>query len=152
VVLSVRREVGSENLLGIGDSYTCSGQQWGAWNAVYSPRGTDGLPMPVWDPLTGTINHRVARQWEKYDLRLILEKNWKTLGPKLRGKLHIASGEADQYYLNNAVHLLDDFLSHAKPPYAGSIVYGPGKGHGWSNLTLKQMLEEMQASAERELR
>ena len=46
-----------------------------------------------------------------------MENNWKTLGPKLQGKLHISVGDADVYYLNNAVHLLDDFLSHADPPF-----------------------------------
>ena len=107
VKLTMRREVGVENLLGRGNSYTLSGEQWGDWNAVFGPRGADGRPVPLWDPQTGKINHAVAEQWKKYDLRLVLEANWQTLGPKLRGKLHIAAGEADDYFLNNAVHLLD---------------------------------------------
>ena len=147
-VLSMRREVGLENLLGSANSYTRSGQQWGAWNAVYSPRGADGQPMPIWGPLSGSIDDRIAEQWRKYDLRLVLQENWSTLGPKLHGRLHIASGEADQYYLNNAVHLLDSFLSHADPPAQATIVYGPGKGHGWSNLSLRQMLEQMKAASD----
>lgn len=142
-VLSMRREVGLENLLGAGNSYARSGEQWGAWNAVYGPRGADGQPTALWEPLSGRIDHRIAKQWRKYDLRLVLQENWSTLVPHLRGKLHIASGEADQYYLNNAVHLLDAFLQHADPPAQATIVYGPGKGHGWSNLNLRQMLEEM---------
>jgi hypothetical protein len=145
--LTMRREVGVENLLGRGNSYTLSGEQWGDWNAVFGPRGADGLPVPLWDPQSGKINHAVAEQWKKYDLRLVLEQNWKTLGPKLRGKLHIAAGEADGYFLNNAVHLLDKFLSKANPPFEGKIVYGPGKGHGWFDLSLRQTLDEMQASA-----
>ena len=70
-------------------------------------------------------------------IRDIAEKwlDWKKLGPKLRGKLHIASGEADQYFLNNAVHLLDAFLSKASPRFEGKIVYGPGKPHGWTDLS-----------------
>jgi S-formylglutathione hydrolase FrmB len=148
IILTMRREVGMENLLGRGNSYTLSGQQWGAWNAVYSPRGADGLPASLWDPQTGAVNHEVAEQWKQYDLRLVLEKDWKTLGPKLRGKIHIASGEADQYFLNNAAHLLDEFLSHADPPFEGAITFGPGKGHGWSNLSLKAMLQEMAAAAQ----
>jgi hypothetical protein len=143
IVLTMRREVGMENLLGPGNSYTLSGEQWGAWNAAYSSRSADGLPVPLWDPQSGKIDHTVAEQWKKYDLRLVLEENWAILGPKLRGKIHITAGEADQYFLNDAVHLLDEFLSRANPPYAGTIVYGPGKGHGWSNLSLKGMLREM---------
>ena len=147
VMLTMRREVGVENLLGRGNSYTLSGEQWGDWNAVFGPRGADGLPVPLWDPESGKLNHAVAEQWKKYDLRLVLERNWKTLGPKLRGKLHIAAGEADGYFLNNAVHLLDESLAKASPPFEGKIVYGPGKGHGWFDLSLRQMLEEMQAAA-----
>ncbi|HVM51332.1 MAG TPA: alpha/beta hydrolase-fold protein [Candidatus Acidoferrum sp.] len=147
VRLTMRREVGAENLLGRGNSYTLSGEQWGDWNAVFGPRGTDGLPVPIWDPQSGEINHAVAEQWKKYDLRLVLEQNWQTLGPKLRGKLHIAAGEADDYFLNNAVHLLEASLTKADPPFVGHIAYGPGKGHGWSDITVRQMLEEMQATA-----
>ena len=148
VRLTMRREVGVENLLGQGNSYTLSGEQWGDWNAVFGPRGADGRPVPIWDPQTGRINHAVAEQWKKYDLRLVLEANWPTLGPKLRGKLHIAAGEADDYFLNNAVHLLDQALAKANPPFVGRIAYGPGQGHGWSDVTVRQMLEEMQRAAE----
>jgi S-formylglutathione hydrolase FrmB len=150
VELTMRRETGVENLLGRGNGYTLSGEQWGDWNAVFGPRGADGRPVPLWDPLTGKINHAVAEQWKKYDLRLVLETNWKTLGPKLRGKLHIAAGEADDYFLNNAVHLLDRFLAQADPPFAGKIAYGPGQRHGWFDLSLREMLQQMQAAAERQ--
>ncbi len=148
VTLTTRREVGVENLLGRGNSYTRSGEQWGAWNAVYGARDAQGLPTPVWDPHTGIIDSAAVEHWKAYDLRLVLETNWKQLGPKLRGKLHIASGEADQFYLNNAVHLLQQFLSRADPAFEGTITFGPGKGHGWSNLTLRQMLDEMQTATD----
>src|SRR5262249_36572512 len=39
-----------------GGSYTLSGEQWGAWNAVHSPRGADGKPAPLWDSKTGHID------------------------------------------------------------------------------------------------
>jgi hypothetical protein len=136
-----------ENLLGRGNSFTLSGEQWGEWTAVFSPRGPDGLPVPIWDPQSGKINRAVAEQWKKYDLRLVLERDWGTLGPKLRGKLHIAAGESDQFFLNNAVHLLDQFLAQANPPFEGKIAYSPGKPHGWMDLSLRQMLDEMQARA-----
>ena len=66
--------------------------------------------------------------------------------PKLRGKLHIWVGDADDYYLNNAVHLLDDFLAKADPPYEGRIVYGPGKGHGWTPQSSREIMSEMAAA------
>ncbi len=63
VRLTMRQECGRENLLGAGGSYTCSGLQWGSWNATFSPKGRDGLPVPLWDPHTGRIDHDVAVQW-----------------------------------------------------------------------------------------
>lgn len=146
VRLTMRREVQIENVIGQGNSWRMSGGQWCAWNAVYGPRGADGHPVPLWDPRSGRIDHKVAEQWKKYDLRLVMEKNWKTLGPKLRGKLHISVGDADSFFLNNAVHLLDEFLTHADPPYEGRIRYGPGKGHGWSDIGLEEQLKEMDAA------
>ena len=146
VELNMRREVGVENLLGHGGRYTLSGSQWGAWNATFSPRAANGEPAPLWDPQTGRMDSQVAAYWRRYDLRLVLERDWKTLGPKLRGKLHIAAGEADQYFLNNAVHLLEESLAQASPPFEGKIVYGQGKGHGWMDLSLREMLEAMQTA------
>ena len=147
--LTMRNEVNSENLVGMGNSYTMGGGQWGAWNATYSPRGKDELPIPLWDARTGTLHPEVAEQWQKYDLRLYLETHWKTLAPKLRGKIHIWVGEADEYFLNNAVHLLDDFLSKADPPYEGTIKFGAGKGHTWVDLTDRQIMDAMQAQIDK---
>ena len=93
--------------------------------------------------------HESAGRWKRYDLRLVLEQNWKTLGPKLRGKLTIWVGDADDYFLNNAVHLLDAFLSRADPPYEGKIIYGPGKGHGWMAFGEREIMDQMAAAIDR---
>jgi len=143
VEFSIRHECQMENVLGIGNTWTTSGQQWGAWNAAYGPRGRDGRPVPLWDPKTGVLDKRVVDHWKKYDLRLVLEQNWKTLAPKLRGKIHISVGEADDYYLNNAVHLLDDFFRKADPAADEQIAYGPGRGHCWSSASEAQMMKQM---------
>lgn len=149
VRFTIAHECQMENAMGVGDSYTMSGEQWGAWNATYGPRGVDGRPAPLWDSKTGKINRELAEHWKKYDLRMVLEQNWKTLGPKLRGKLTIWVGEADEYFLNNAVHLLDAFLSKADPPYEGKIIYGPGKGHGWMAFSEREMMDQMSAAVEK---
>jgi hypothetical protein len=149
VEFTIRRECQMENVIGLGNSWTMSGQQWGAWNAVYGPRGRDGRPVPLWDPKTGKMDRSVVPHWKKYDLRLILEENWKTLGPKLREKIHISVGESDNYFLNNAVHMLDDFLRRAVPSADAHIVYGAGQGHCWSSITEAQMMNEMAAAARR---
>jgi hypothetical protein len=146
---TIRHECQMENVLGAGDSWTMSGEQWGAWNATYGPRGADGRPVALWDPKTGQINRQAVEHWKKYDLRMVMEQNWKTLGPRLRGKIHIWVGEADNYFLNNAVHMLEAFLSKADPPYDGKIAYSAGKGHCWIGLSERQMIEEMAAAIEK---
>ncbi len=111
-----------------------SGGQWDIWQAVYSPQGDDGYPKPIWDKLSGEIDKDVANYWkENYDLRYILERDWETLGPKLEGKLHIYCGDMDNYYLNNAVYLMEDFLeSTTNPYYAGEVAYGDRAEHCWN--------------------
>ncbi len=111
-----------------------SGDQFDIWEAVYSPVGDDGYPQRLWDKLTGEIDPVVAEHWrEGYDLRHILERDWKTLGPKLAGKIHIYCGDMDNYYLNNAVYLMEDFLeSTTAPYYAGEVAYGDRAEHCWN--------------------
>lgn len=147
VRITMRREVQSEAALGRGGRWTQSSQQWGAWNAVFSPRGEDGLPVPLWDA-QGRINPGVAKHWKKYDLRFVLEENWDALAPRLRGKLHISVGEADDYFLNGAVHLLEESLAQREPKDVVEFHYAPREGHGWSHLSLEQLMEQMRAVAE----
>jgi hypothetical protein len=110
-----------------------SGGQWDIWQAVYSPAGTDGYPKPIFDKRTGVIDRDVARYWrDHYDLSHILRRDWATLGPKLRGKLHIYVGDMDNYYLNNAVYLVEEFLKTADPPYEGLVDYGDRAEHCWN--------------------
>ena len=64
-----------------------SGDQWDAWESVFSPLGADGYPRRIWDRETGEIDPVTAAYWrEHYDLAHILRRDWATLGPKLRGK------------------------------------------------------------------
>jgi hypothetical protein len=111
-----------------------SGQQWDIWEAVYSPAGPDGYPKPIWNKLTGEIDSAVASYWrEHYDLSHILRRDWPTLGPKVRGKLNIYVGDMDNYYLNNAVYLVEDFLKAAKNPTADAeVAYGDRAEHCWN--------------------
>lgn len=111
-----------------------SGDQFDIWQAVYSPLGEDGYPKPIWNKLTGEIDPEVAGYWrENYDLRHIMQRDWATLGPKLKGKLHIYCGDMDNYYLNNAVYLMEDFLeSTSAPGYGGEVDYGDRAEHCWN--------------------
>ncbi|MGD8977287.1 MAG: hypothetical protein PVG91_06750 [Gammaproteobacteria bacterium] len=111
-----------------------SGEQFDIWQAVCSPQGDDGYPRPIWDKFSGKIDHEVAEYWrEHFDLRHILARDWKTLGPKLAGKLHVYVGTMDNYYLNNAVYLLEEFLKNTRDPhYGGEVDYGCRAEHCWN--------------------
>jgi len=115
-------------------TYGRSGEQWDIWQAVFGPVGEDGYPKPIWDRATGVIDPAVAQYWkEHYDLGYILQRDWKTLGPKLQGKIHIYVGDMDNYYLNNAVYLVESFLESTKDPYyAGEVKYGDRAEHCWN--------------------
>ncbi|MDP4174659.1 MAG: alpha/beta hydrolase-fold protein [Bacteroidota bacterium] len=133
-----------ESVLG---SMRRSCEQLAIWEAVYGPVGSDGYPKPLWDPITGEIDHSVAQYMRdnNYDLRDYLEKNWSTLGPKLKGKMHFFCGDMDNLYLNLGVYLMEDFLKATKDPYFdGSFEYGrPMKGHGWRPMNNYQLVKIM---------
>ncbi|MGA3008926.1 MAG: hypothetical protein ABSD72_01565 [Terracidiphilus sp.] len=119
--------------LALGD-HGRSGEQYDIWQAVFGPVGTDGYPAPIYDKVTGEIDHKVADYWrEHYDLEAILERDWAKLGPDLEGKIHIYVGSEDTYFLNNAVYLMEDFLKSTRsPPYGGEVAYGSRAEHCWN--------------------
>src|ERR1700722_20127599 len=108
-----------------------SGEQWDIWQAVFSPVGKDGYPAEIWNQLTGEINKDVVPYWhDHYDLTAIMQRDWKTLGPKLVGKLHVMVGTADTYYLDHAVHLMQHSLeATTNPHYAADFDYGVDQPH-----------------------
>jgi S-formylglutathione hydrolase FrmB len=144
VNLTVRQVSQFEAVLG---SKGRSGYQFNAWEAIYGPVGDDGYPRPLWDPLTGKINRDVALYMRDngYDLRYYTEKNWATLGPKLAGKLHFIAGDMDNFYLNLAVYLFEEFTRKATNPKSDvTFEYGrPLKGHSWHAKNFADMMRDM---------
>ena len=134
-LISMRDNIAYEAALGDRGR---SGEQFDIWQAVYSPVGADGYPKPIFDKQTGAIDHSTAAWWkEHYDLNAILQRDWNTLGPRLRGKLHIYVGSDDTYFLNDAVYLMEDFLKTTGTPghgvpYEGEVKYGPRAEHCWN--------------------
>lgn len=148
-IFSVQEEITEENVLGASNTYVTSGGQWGAWNALFSPKGEDGLPKAVFNPTTGKINKEVAEHWKKYDLLLYTSSNWSELGPKIEGKVHIWMGDMDNFYLNNAMRDFDEFLKNTTNPRSDAqIEFTPMKGH-CTNYSHKQILEEIQQELNR---
>ncbi len=142
-----------------------SGEQWNIWQAVFSPQGPDGLPVPVWNDQTGAIDKQVVGYWhDHWDLTAIVERDWATLGPKLEGKIHVQAGEGDTYFLNNAVHRMQHVLDRTRNPHSdASFQYGAGAPHcytggpdaytmvensrTWPQRVLPQMAEHIKATA-----
>lgn len=80
-----------------------------------------------------------------YDLRHYAESNWAALGPKVRGKLHFDTGDMDNYHLNLAVYLFEEFAKNSTDPRMdATFEYGrPMKGHSWHSTNFADMLRKM---------
>ncbi|MEO8294635.1 MAG: hypothetical protein ABI613_03890 [Gemmatimonadota bacterium] len=115
-------------------THSRSGGQWDVWQSVFSPLAEDGYPKPIWDKATGVIDHTVAAYWrDHYDLAHILERDWATLGPQVRGKLHIYVGEADNYFLNDAVYLTEGIIKSLSNPAPDiEVDYQARAEHCWN--------------------
>ena len=152
-MMTLREFIQYENVLGSSDSYLNSGGQFSAHTALYSPKGKNGLPKPLFDPVTGEVDHTVAEHWKKYDFKIYCQENWKELGPKLQGKIYVWMGDMDHFYLNLGTRAFDEFLKTTQDPVSDAkIEFSPTKGHcaDYSNkrvlLQIKDRLKEISAS------
>ncbi|AHJ98807.1 hypothetical protein [Hymenobacter swuensis] len=100
------------------------GEQEVSFNAVFSPREKDGQPRPLFNSATGKLDRKVVRCWQQYDLTRYVSHHWGHLRPDLDGKLRIATGNEDTYFLNFSVMLMEQQMKKlgASMPFA----YYPG--------------------------
>jgi len=123
-----------------------SGEQLDIWSAVYGPLGADGYFQPLFNKRTGEIDPTVAQSWRNnYDLLEYMKRNWPAVGPKLVDKIHVYTGTADTYFLNNSTRELQEWMkTTANPHYEGYFLYGDGKPHCWSGpVNQGERLKEM---------
>ena len=113
-----------------------SGEQWSAWNAMFSGRDpSTGLPRAGFDLATGTIDHEViARDWSRFDITARLRRDPGRYAPILRDRVRLMCGSRDSYYLERAVRRLAETLDEVDPPsdgdeHAGSIEIVEGATH-----------------------
>jgi hypothetical protein len=104
------------------------GGQLASFEWVFSPRGPDGRPEPLFNRVTGEIDPNVASYWRAhYDIVDYLNKNWNTLGADLRGKVHLVVGTDDTFYLDGAAHSLESTLNRlGGDPH---FTFLPGRSH-----------------------
>jgi len=100
---------------------------------VFGPVGSDGYPKPIFDKVTGDIDPTVAAYWrDHYDLSNIIARDWATLAPKLKGKIHLYVGNGDNYYLTDSVYFAQERLESLEPKYEGTVAYGDRAEHCWN--------------------
>jgi hypothetical protein len=140
-IILMEKFIQLENVQGSSNTYLNSGQQIGSHTAVYSPKAENGLPAPLFDPITGDIDPGVAESWKKYDLKIHLEENWNEIGPGLQGKIWIWMGDMDHFLLNPATRALDEFLKGTRDPRSDAeIFFEPMQGH-CSKFSHREVLE-----------
>lgn len=104
------------------------GGQMASFEWVFSPRGADGKPIPMFDRKTGAVDPDVVAYWgEHYDIARRIKTHWPQLKDDLDGKIHVIVGTADTFYLDGAVHKLDSVLDAVGAD--AQIVFRPGRTH-----------------------
>ncbi|TAL73320.1 MAG: enterochelin esterase [Rhodanobacter sp.] len=87
------------------------GGQLASFEWVFSPKGKDGRPQPMFNRDTGEVDPMVVAYWrEHYDIAYRLRQHWPALKPDLDGKIHLYVGTADTFYLDGAAHRLKAVL------------------------------------------
>ena len=87
------------------------GGQMASFDWVFSPKGPDGRPLPMFDRDTGAVDPAVVGYWrDHYDIAWGLAHHWPALKPDLDGKIHVIVGTADTFYLDGAAHRLKAVL------------------------------------------
>ncbi|WP_263350559.1 alpha/beta hydrolase [Acidicapsa acidisoli] len=104
------------------------GGQLASFEWVFSPRGPDGRPAPLFNRITGDIDPTVATYWrEHYDIVERLKNNWNTIGPDLKGRIHLFVGTDDTFYLDGAAHSLQSTLDQLGGD--AHFTFLPGRTH-----------------------
>lgn len=119
------------------------GGQLRSFEAVFSPLDEKGIPRRMYDRRSGKVDPEVAAAWRPYDINLKLKQNWKSLEPKLRGKLHIVMGDLDTFYLNGATARLGETLKELKSDADVRMLEGEDHGSFLTGEFRKELLRQM---------
>lgn len=87
---------------------------------VFSPRGHDGRPLPMFDRDTGAVDQDVVAYWrEHFDIAQRVQRDWPALKADLDGKIHVIVGTADSFYLDGSARRLQAVLDglHARSDF-----------------------------------
>jgi len=134
VAMTIREEVEMEEAIA---PELRSGEQWGAWNAMFSGRDPrTARPLLGFDPESGTIDREVVdRDWSRFDLTARVRADPVGTGRILRERARILCGDRDSFYLERAVESLQAALDavgreHSLPQGPGYVQIIPNATHG----------------------
>lgn len=123
------------------------GGQFASFEWVFSPRGKDGRPMPLFDRDTGAIDPEVADAWEKYDIAEALRKNADRLRPLLQDKIHVIVGTEDTFHLDESARLLEETAKELGIRMQFTYVEGKNHMNLYEGGLEQQIGQEMEAVA-----
>jgi hypothetical protein len=105
------------------------GGQIDSFDWVFSPKGVDGRPQPLFDRATGKVDPEVARYWrDHFDISYLIRRDWKSLKPVLDGKIRLIMGTMDTFHLNEAAALLEQEMQ--KLGAKADFFWMEGRTHG----------------------
>jgi enterochelin esterase-like enzyme len=100
------------------------GEQMHSYDAVFSKKGSDGMPESICNSVTGLIDTAVFAHWKNYDIALNLRNNWESLKSELDNKVRISVGNQDNFFLNHSVHSLEKQMKELHSNF--EFAYYPG--------------------------
>lgn len=109
------------------------GGQLRSFEWTFSPRSAHHSPCFMFDRDSGAVDPAVIAYWrENYDLSHRIERDWPRLKRDLDGKIHVAVGSADSYYLDGSVHRLEAALQRVGA--RAEFTFVPNASHSESEV------------------
>jgi hypothetical protein len=122
LTMTLRDFVLSSDVMGYRSS------QFGSFDAVFSPPGPNGAPLPLFDHRTGRVDPHVVAYWEaRYDIASKIAREWPVYGTSLTDRIHVAVGTLDTFHLERGVLRLDARIRQLG--ITPDITYFPNASH-----------------------
>ncbi len=133
------REISRKELI------TGPGGWMNTFEGVFSPRGKDGYPVPMWNRETGAIDQDVVQFWKRYDIQAKIAENWENLGSKLQGKIFVYVADDDDARLDDPIRLFQKSMKELGSDTFIEILETGGHGDGVWKQIIEKIHEQMDA-------
>jgi hypothetical protein len=137
---SIKIEYDRPNIVRSIEDIIYRGDQNVSFYAVFGPRGKNGLPKPLFDPVTFKKDEEVFGHWKKYDLTQFIIQNWSLIKKDMEGKLRVSSANEDNAYLNFTAMLMEKEMKKIK----ADIRFAYYPGNHFNVVTAQYKKDEIQ--------